>query len=144
MKRKRTLSKREVLSFVMGAFNPLGYIGPALLQGKLLLRRLYGAGSPTWDEDLPKEEKRLWVRWLMELEEEAGVTMSRCVRPEGAIGEPSLAGFSDASASAMCAVVYVVWDAAPNRKRGCSWETSEWCPYTERQYQGQNSRPWSC
>ena len=68
-KGERTLSKREVLSFVMGAFDPLGYIRPALLQGKLLLRRLYGAGSPTWDEDLPKEEKRLWVRWLMELEE---------------------------------------------------------------------------
>ena len=53
---------------------------------------------------------------MMELEEEAGVTMSRCVRPEGAIGEPSLAGFSDASASAVCAVVYVVWDAAPQQE----------------------------
>ena len=42
--------------------------------------------------------------------------MSRCVRPEGAIGEPSLAGFSSASSSAMCAVVYVVWDAAPKQE----------------------------
>ena len=95
---ERSLSKREALSFVMGAFDPLVYIGPALLQGKLLLRRLYGEGSPTWDEDLPREERELWVRWLMELAEETGVTMSRCVRPEGALGEPSLAGFSDASA----------------------------------------------
>ena len=39
---ERPLSKREALSFVMGAFDPLGYIGPVLLQGKLLLRRLYG------------------------------------------------------------------------------------------------------
>ena len=44
---ERSLSKREALSFVMGAFDPLDYIGPALLQGKLLLRRLYGEGSPT-------------------------------------------------------------------------------------------------
>ena len=43
---KKPLSKREVLSFVMGAFDPLGSIGPALLQGKLLLRRLYAKGSP--------------------------------------------------------------------------------------------------
>ena len=42
---ERSLSKREVLSFVMGAFDPLGYIGPALLQGKMLLRRLYGEGQ---------------------------------------------------------------------------------------------------
>ena len=42
--------------------------------------------------------------------------MSKCVRLEGAIGEPSLAGFSDARASAMCAVIYVVWDAAPQQE----------------------------
>ena len=53
---------------------------------------------------------------MMELEEEAGVTMSRCIRPEGAMGEPSLAVFSDKSASAMCAVVYVVWDATPHQE----------------------------
>ena len=77
-KGERPLSKREVISFVMGAFDPLGYIGPVLLQGKLLIRRLYGAGSPTWDEDLPKEEKRLWVRWLREMEED-----HEQVRPSG-------------------------------------------------------------
>ena len=115
-KGERPLSKREALSFVMGAFDPLGYIGPAQLQGRLLLRRLYGEGSPTWDEDLPKEERKLWVRWLMELVEEAGVTMSRCVRPEGVIGEPSLAGFSGVSASPMCGVVYVVWDGIPHQE----------------------------
>ena len=52
----------------------------------------------------------------MELAEETGVAMDRCVRPEGALGEPSLAGFSDASTSAMCAVVYVVWDATPHQE----------------------------
>ena len=113
---ERPLSKREVLSFVMGAFDPPGSNGPVLLQVKLLLWRVYGKGSPTWDKDLPKEERRLWVRWLMELEKESGVTMSRCVQPEGAIGELSLAGFSDASASAMCAVVYVVWDATTHQE----------------------------
>ena len=54
----------------------------------------------------------------MKLEEETGVTMIRCVRLEGAIGEPSLAEFSDASASAMCALVYVVCYATPTRKQG--------------------------
>ena len=73
-----------------------------------MLCRLYGEGSPTWDEDLPKEDRKLWVTWLIEQEEVVGVTMSRFVRPEGAIGEPSLAGFSHACASAMCAVVYMV------------------------------------
>jgi hypothetical protein len=110
------LRKREVLSFVMEAFGPIGYIGPVLLQEKLLIRGLYGAGSPTWDEDLLKEDKRLWGMWPREMEEDAGVTMSRCVRPEGAIGETSLAGFSSASTSTTCTVVYIVWDATPQQE----------------------------
>ena len=107
---RRPFTKREALSFVMGAFDPLGYLGPALLPGKLLLRRLYGEGAPSWDDDLPAEEKEQWVAWLLQLAREGSVAMKRCVRPIGAKGEPILAGFCDASVSAMCAVLYVVWD----------------------------------
>ena len=38
-----SLSRRQVLSMVMGVYDPLGLASPALLHGKLLLRRLYGA-----------------------------------------------------------------------------------------------------
>ena len=69
-----------------------------------------------WDTDLPKEEKEQWVGWLLELADETGVTMRRTVRPEGAIGDPVLAGFADASIEAMCAVVYCVWDSTEGPK----------------------------
>ena len=52
----RTFSRREALSFVMGVFDPLGYLGPALLPGRLLLRRLYGEGSVGWDQDFPQRK----------------------------------------------------------------------------------------
>ena len=36
--------------------------------------------------------------------------MERTVRPKGAKGKPTLAGFSDTSKDAMCCTVYVVWE----------------------------------
>ena len=38
-------TRRQALSMVMGVYDPLGLVSPALLHGKLLLRRLYGPGS---------------------------------------------------------------------------------------------------
>ena len=42
---RRTFTRRQALSMVMGVYDPLGLISPALTQGKLLLRRLYGTDS---------------------------------------------------------------------------------------------------
>ena len=105
----RSFSRREALNLVMGVFDPLGLVSPALLQGKLLLCRLYGPENLQWDTDLPASEKESWVRWLEELIQETEVHMERAVRPAGAVGGPVIAGFSDASISAMCATIYVVW-----------------------------------
>ena len=109
-KGERSFSKREALSFVAGTFDPLGCLGPALLTGRLLLRRLQGDKAVDWDSDLPEEEKRQWIGWHLELAQEASIAMKRTVRPQGAVGDPILAGFADASIEAMCAVVYSVWE----------------------------------
>ena len=39
---QRIFTRREALSFVCGNIDPLGYISPVLLTGRLLLQRLYG------------------------------------------------------------------------------------------------------
>ena len=105
----RKFTRREALSLVMGVFDPLGLLSPVLLQGKLLLRRLYGQDKAGWDTDLPPEEKKLWGAWLQELAQGQEVFMERAVRPSGAEGSPIVVGFSDASVSAMCGMIYVVW-----------------------------------
>ena len=106
---ERKFTRRMALSFTMGTFDPLGYLGPAILPGKLLLRRLYGEEAGSWDQDLPRLEREQWVSWLLSLAQEEGVNLKRSVRPTGAVGNPTLAGFSDASTNAICAVLYVVW-----------------------------------
>ena len=108
-KGKRKFTRREALSLVMGVFDPLGLLSPVLLQGKLLLRRLYGQGDTGWDTDLPLEEKESWAAWLEEVAQGGELSMERTVRPSGAEGSPIVVGFSDASVSAMCGMIFVVW-----------------------------------
>ena len=55
------LTKRAVLSFLMGNFDPLGLLTPLIVRGKILLRRLYGPDYVLgWDDPLPEEEQDLW------------------------------------------------------------------------------------
>ena len=99
--------------FVAGNFEPLGYLGPVLLTGQMLPQRLYRQQANDCDSDLPREEKwEQWVGWLVIMAQEMAIKMKRTVRPNEALGEPMLAGFSDTIKGAMCAVVYSVWDTA--------------------------------
>ena len=106
----RTLSRRQALSMVMGTYDPLGLASPALLQGKLLLRRLYGPlANQGWDSDLPQVEKNLWAKWFQSLLVPAEAAFPRSTKPKNAVGMPRLVGFGDASMVALCVVLYVIW-----------------------------------
>ena len=103
-------TRRQALSMVMGTYDPLGLISPALFHGKLLLRRLYGPQlNAGWDSALPREERERWASWFQDLLTPSEATFPRSTKPKDAIGGPRLAGFGDASLSAICVVVYVVW-----------------------------------
>ena len=107
---KKHFSRRQALSMVMGVYDPLGLVSPALLHGKLLLRRLYGpqiVGG--WDTDLPLDEKQRWAKWFQTLLSPVEATFPRSTRPKQAVGSPRLAGFGDASLTALCVVLYVIW-----------------------------------
>ena len=80
----RQLSRRQVLSMVMGLYDPLGLVSPALLYGKLLLRRLYGdSATGGWDADLPAKEKASWAEWFQSLLVPVEATFPRSTRPKG-------------------------------------------------------------
>ena len=104
------LTKRKVLSFIMSAFDPLGLLCPVLLEGKVMLRELYGPGEIGWDDPLAPSQQLKWKRWVSRLQRDPTAFFPRSTRPKGAIGQPKLVGFSDASMTATCAVIYVVWN----------------------------------
>ena len=107
---KQPFSRRQALSMVMGIYDPLGLVSPALLHGKILLHRLYGPGAcGGWDADLPLEEKKLWSSWFRVLLNPLEAIFPRSTKPSLAVGAPRLVGFGDASALALCVCLYVVW-----------------------------------
>ena len=110
---RRVLTRRQALSMVMGVYDPLGLISPALTRGKLLLRRLYGADSiKGWDADIGLTEKKKWAEWFSVLLIPAEASFPRSTKPDDAVGLPRLVGFGDSSMVALCAVIYVVWTDA--------------------------------
>ena len=55
------LTKRSVTSFMAAQYDPHWSLGPILLTGKLLLRKLHGKDCKLdWDEPLPVERRREW------------------------------------------------------------------------------------
>ena len=103
-------TRRQALSMVMALYDPLGLVGPALVTGKLLLRRLYSpAQVSSWDQDLPTLEKQKWASWFSALLSSQEATFPRTTRPAHAVGGPRLVGFCDSSEVAVCAALYVVW-----------------------------------
>ena len=74
---------------VMGVYDPLGLVSPALLHGKLLLRRLYGPGiTGGWDSDLPPEEKTRWASWFGTLLRPVEAVFHDLPSPGGQWGSP--------------------------------------------------------
>ena len=109
-------TRRQALSMVMGIYDPLGLISPALLHGKILLRRLYGPGASSgWDADLSRDEKTRWANWFRTMLNPAEVVFPRSTKPKHAVGSPRLVGFGDASMLALCVCLYVVWTDAEGR-----------------------------
>ena len=76
------LSRQEMLRFLAGHFDPLGFIAPYLLGGKLILHRSTCAGIG-WDDELPKDMMIDWSAWLCLLRPISEVSI-----PPTAFGRP--------------------------------------------------------
>lgn len=103
----KPVTRRGLLSTVNGIFDPLGFLAPVTIYGKLLLRKLV-AQTQNWDEPLSDDLASLWNSWKCSLNvlqdlriQRTYVTdLSRAVTKE-------LHVFSDASEKAIAAVTYL-------------------------------------
>ena len=107
--RQKSFTRRGLLSILSSIFDPLGFVAPLLLSGKLLLqdlcRRKLG-----WDELVADEDVRSWERWLETLSSQQQLEVPRCLSPPGVIFtlcKCELHHFCDASNLAYSVVSYV-------------------------------------
>lgn len=74
-------TKREVLSVVMSVFDPLGFITPITIMGRILLQDIWRAGLG-WDDELTQKLKEKWKLWLETLHQINDVQIPRCFSPK--------------------------------------------------------------
>ena len=87
MEGTRSPTKREVASFVMSLFDPLGFITPLKIQGQRIFqetwRRQKDEPVLEWNDPIPENLARRWKQWLQVLERtltEKAIQIPRCIR----------------------------------------------------------------
>ncbi|XP_054653604.1 uncharacterized protein LOC129193043 isoform X1 [Dunckerocampus dactyliophorus] len=91
-------TRRSCLSVIASLYDPLGFIAPFSLSGKLILQELCHRGTG-WDDPLPDDMKPRWEEWMKGLHKLKEVSIPRCYHPHDFhnIVRVELHHFSDAS-----------------------------------------------
>ena len=102
------LTRRIVLGQVMMLFDPLGFVCPYTLLGKIYLRETWSQ-KLGWDDQLPTDLRAKWVHFFCTLFQLEQLSLDRCLRPPNSVGRPWLIIFSDGSDLAHGFTAYVRW-----------------------------------
>lgn len=89
-------------------FDPLGFVSPFTLLGKIYLRETWFQ-KLSWDDQLPTELRGKWVRFFCSLLDLEYLSLDRCLRPPNSLGQPWLLIFSDGSDLAYGFAAYIRW-----------------------------------
>ena len=111
----RLFTKRGIVSVINTIYDPWGLASPAVLEGKLLQRKIIPPkkeGSPLknydWDDILPNELKPAWEHWTSSLHELDNIKVPRSFYPRNFKPiEQQLHIFCDASEQAIGHVAYL-------------------------------------
>ncbi|XP_020717202.1 uncharacterized protein LOC110118833 [Ceratitis capitata] len=98
-------TKREVLSCVAKLFDPTGWLGPIVIEAKILMQDIW-LTKIDWDDNIPRS---IYVRWENFLKNYVHISKSRIPRwvRYTPWNEIEFHGFCDASEKAYAAVLYV-------------------------------------
>lgn len=99
-------TKRGVVQDLGRIFDPLGFIGPVTVAGKIIVRQLH-ANKLDWDSRLPEAMLVTWNQWRKDLFGLQSLRIRRWIKPEKIL---SVHGFADASELANGAVVYAEYE----------------------------------
>ena len=85
------LTKRMILSQVNSIYDPPGLAGPFTVRAKIMMRQLWAREVKfDWNDPLPEEYKRDWVKFFSDLFGMNSIKFERCLKPPNAVGDPSI------------------------------------------------------
>lgn len=105
---QKPFTRRGVLSTVNSLYDPLGFLAPITVHGRLVLRELT-AQAEDWDSPLPKDMEIEWARWKQSLQDLEALQISRPYTSFSTAGalRRELCVFADASVKAIGVVAYI-------------------------------------
>lgn len=101
-------TKRIVLSFVMAQFDPVGFLTPITVRGKMLIQDLWRTGCE-WDERIDEASHEKWLRWIKMMRNIGALKIPRSYfgdAKSNEIEDLQLHVFTDASETAYGCVAY--------------------------------------
>ncbi len=108
---EKPMTRRSILSIVASIYDPLGFLAPFVLIGKLLLQELCQR-KINWDEELCEDIKAKWVNWIEDTPILKEIKINRCILPNnfGETVKMEYHHFSDASSTGygMCTYLRAV------------------------------------
>ena len=99
-----TLTKRQLLSLVSVVFDPLGFLAPVLIRGKLLFQKVWKLNELSWDDLLPAEFIDEWNNLVPDLISLKNIALPRKIIDSKFNYEVHV--FCDASPTAYGCVIY--------------------------------------
>lgn len=104
----KPFTRRGLLATVNSLYDPLGFIAPITISGKIILREITPSGID-WDTPLSDEHHNKWESWLLSLHSLQDVRIPRMIVPTSlSVSKDSQVHlFCDASESAIAAVAYI-------------------------------------
>ena len=99
-------TKRGIVSDTARSYDVLGWVAPVIVSMKILYQSLWKK-KLGWDQVPDNETIRLHEEWRQQLPLLQSVTLPRCYFAPGKVITVQLHGFSDASAHAYAAVIYI-------------------------------------
>ncbi|KAK3088225.1 hypothetical protein FSP39_016350 [Pinctada imbricata] len=105
---KQSFTRRGILSTVNSLFDPLGFLAPVVIEGKILLRNLV-QGTTDWDEPLSPQLLDVWENWTSSLKHLQDIKIPRMILSGSftAAEHKTVHIFCDASEEAISSVGYL-------------------------------------
>ncbi|XP_055615027.1 uncharacterized protein LOC129761333 [Toxorhynchites rutilus septentrionalis] len=100
------ITKRIALSDAAKLFDPLGLVGPVIVQAKIYLQDLWRS-QKQWDEPLDNELQQRWLEFRKNLDALRNLSVPRWVVPVAKPVSIEMHGFCDASEKAYGACIYL-------------------------------------
>ncbi|XP_037926186.1 uncharacterized protein LOC119661061 [Hermetia illucens] len=98
-------TKRQLLSEVAKLFDPMGWLQPCIVVGKIMMQQLW-LQHRTWDEPITEELDAKWRKFRSQLPVLQEITIPRWLHCSDTVNI-QVHGFCDASEAAYAAVIYV-------------------------------------